>query len=359
MLDPSGCIYIDLAATPGQENKKSIIIQSHMDMVVTVASDNTSFDPAQSPIDLVYDEQSGEIHSKDYKTNIGADNGQGLGFSLALAKHTKDFQHGPIRLLFTYDEETTFEGAKKLDASVLNADYFINFDTSKVGVCRNGCAGDFSINFDKKYVAVAPTEKNASENLTIKLDGLKGGHSGMDIALPRASASSIITSYLNEMKDKVVHFRLVSIDCGTAFNAIPSSFTLTLNINKKNEEEAKRVFDEVVEKFKKEKTDDTNFNYQFSINNATGNFPSKQDSEKILDVLNCIPNGVIDMGSNNTVKTSCNLGIIKLNEGKLHCSALFRSSDNDVLKDKANEITETLKSKKIDLTIGEGDKDPA
>lgn len=127
-LDKSGCIYIDIPATAGKENFKNIIIQGHMDMVINAKEDYKEFDPKTTPIELEYNEDTGEIHSKDYKTNIGADDGQGLGLCLAIAKHQNEFEHGPIRLLFTYDEETTFAGAKALDASLLNADYLINFD---------------------------------------------------------------------------------------------------------------------------------------------------------------------------------------------------------------------------------------
>lgn len=359
ILDPSGCIYIDVAATPGKDNFKNIIIQGHMDMVINTSEDYKNFDAKTSPIEWTLNEETGEMHSKDYKTNIGADDGMGLGLCMAIAKHQSDFEHGPIRLLFTYDEETTFEGAKAINADVLDANYLINFDFDWVGECVIGCSGSIVINFDKKYATTAPTEKGASENLTIKLDNLKGGHSGSDINKPRTNASSIIIRYLEELQNNTIHFRIASIDCGEANNMIADSFTLTLNINKKHEENAKNIFNNIADKIKEEFPEDNEFTYQIDVSEAGGSFPSKQDSDKILDVLKTIPSGVIEKKSEDDIITSCNLGVIKLENGILHCDALFRSSNNDVLKEEAKTISNDLKDKKIQIEIKDEDIDAA
>lgn len=92
---------------------------------------------------------------------------------------------------------------------------------------------------------------------------------------------------------------------------------------------------------------------------ANGMFPSKQDSEKILDAIQAIPNGVIEKKSENEVITSCNLGVIKLENGVLHCDALFRSSDNNTLNEKAKEISNSLKEKKIQIEIKDEEIDAA
>lgn len=361
VLDSSGCIYIDLPSTQGHESDKNLIIQGHLDMVVNTRDDYKEFNPLTTPIEIEYNEETGEVHSKDYKTNMGADNGQAVALGMALAKYQNNFEHGPIRILFTYDEETTMEGSNLLSADLLNADYLINFDAPRSGVACIGAAGDFPIEFTKQYIKDKPTEKNASENMTINVTNLKGGHSGLDINRGRNSSSAFLIKYLNELRDNAIHFRLVSIDCGEMKNSIPDSFTLTLNINKKHEEEAKEVFNKLAEQLKKDCPDDAEFTYDITISQASGMFPSQQDSEKIQNALNALPNGVIKM--NDTYKTlvesSCNIGVIKLNDGLLYTSSMYRSSDSEVLKTKPKEISDELKTYKIDYKLSDDYDSPA
>lgn len=360
-VDSSGCIYIDVPASTGHEKDKNIILQSHMDMVVTSIPEYTTFNKNTDAIDAVYDKEAGEIHSRDFKTSLGADDGEGIGLCLAISKNENAFEHGPIRLLFTYDEETTMEGAKSLNADVLNADYLINFDNSPCGLCATSSAGVLPIEFTKKYPCAAPTEKGASKNMTIKVDGLIGGHAGYDIAKNRNSASAFMLRYLNELKDNSIHFRLVSIDCGQAHNAIPSNFTLVLNINKKHEEQATNIFNDLCNKLKKEYSDDAEFNSDIQISEASGNFPSQQDSEKIQDVLNYLPNGLIEKDKKypDSAAKSCNIGIVKLNDGQFYCRASYRSSDVDDIKNKLEQFPKDLKSFKIDCNISPDSVNPA
>lgn len=356
-LDSSGCVYYDLPATSGHEKDKNILFQVHMDMVATADKNYKEFDPETSPIDLVFDKDTQIFHSKDYKTNIGADDAQGMCLALALSKLQKNYEHGPIRIIFTYDEETTFEGVNKLDANILNGDYLINFDSNPVGFAAIGSTGNFPIKFSKKYATAGPTEKGASENMTIIVKDLKGGHSGTDINLGRNSASAFLIKYLNILTDEKIHFRIASIKEDFLFNVIPSSFELTLNINKKHEEEAKTKFEELAKELKQKFPNDANFNYDISINEASGMFPSQQDSEKILEVLNVIPNGVIKVSEKNNeeVISSCNIGGLNLENGILTIDSLFRSTDNEILANENSEIQNKLKSLKIDMQTEEGD----
>lgn len=349
-LDSSGCIYIDVPASVGHEQDKNLILQAHMDMVVTTDPSYTNFDKATTGIDAVYDKEAGMIYSRDRKTSLGADDGQGLGLCLAIAKNDTKFEHGPIRLLFTYDEETTMQGAKTVSADVINADYFINFDNSPCGFAATSAAGVLPIEFTKKYPTAAPTEKGASQNMTFKVDGLKGGHAGTDIEKGNASASVILTKYLNELKDKKIHFRIVSIDCGQAHNAIPTNMTLTLNVNKKHEEEARQAFEDVCNQIKKECPNDNGLNSEIAITDASGMFPSQQDSEKIQDILNCLPNGIIEKDEKykDVVSKSCNVGIIRFGDGQLYVRASYRSSDNQDMEDVRSKMTQNLKALKID-----------
>ena len=360
-LDSSGCIYMDIPATAGHENDKNVILQAHMDMVIATAPDYTTFDKTKDGIDAVYDKEAGTIFSKDHKTSLGADDGEGLGLCLAIAKNDTKFEHGPFRLLFTYDEEQGLGGARLLDASILNADYLINFDNSPCCYAATGASGILPIEFSKKYATAAPTEKGASQNMTFKVEGLKGGHSGYNIADNRTSGSAFMIRYLNELKDNKIHFRIASIDCGEAYNAIPKNFELTLNINKKHEEEATKIFNELADNIKKENPKDVDFTTDIKISEASGVFPSQQDSEKIQDVLNALPNGLIKMSEKykEIPETSCNIGIVQLKDGQLYCRASFRSSNSQTLEETRVNITKDLKALKIDWEIKPEEVDPA
>lgn len=361
ILDSSGCVYIDILPSAGHEKDKNLILQAHMDMVVTTDPSYTNFDKNTTGIDAVYDKEAGTICSRDRKTSLGADDGEGLGLCLAIAKNDTKFEHGPIRLLFTYDEETTMEGAKKLSADVINADYLINFDNSPCCFAATSSAGILPIEFTKKYPTAAPTEKGMSQNMTFKIDGLKGGHAGTDINKGNASASAILTKYLNELTDKKVHFRIVSIDCGQAHNAIPTNMTLTLNINKKHEEEARQAFEDVCNQTKKESQNDSEMNSEITVTDASGMFPSQQDSEKIQNILNCLPNGIIEKDAKykDVVSKSCNIGIVRFSDGQLYVRASYRSSDNQDIQDQRNKITQDLKALKIDWQVSDDAINPA
>ena len=213
-----------------------------------------------------------------------------------------------------------------------------------------GVAQSIPIEFNKKYAAAAPTEKGASENMTITVAGLKGGIAETYIDEGKLSASEFLVSYLNELKDKTIHFRIAAIKCGEKSNVIPNSFTLTLNINKKHEEEAKQAFGSLCEKLKSEHPSDAAFTSQINIEAASGTFPSQQDAEKIQDILSALPNGVVKMNKTykNIIETIGNIAYIELTEGRLNVSAFLRSTDKNELKNQANEISDKLKSFKID-----------
>lgn len=349
-LDPSGCLYIDLKPSAGHENDKNLIIQCHMDMVVTASKDYTEFDPNTTALNMVHDEEKGEIHGRDYKTNIGADDGQGLGLCMSLVKHENDFEHGPLRVLFTYDEETNMDGASKLSPEVLNADYLINFDNPRCGVALVGSAGFFPIEFTKKFNTTGVATNGTTKNLNIKVEKLTGGHSGLEIHLGRISASVFLIQYLNELKNNNIEFRLVSIECGESYNSIPNAFEITININKDNEEKAKEIYSDLENKLKNEHSGDSSFTSEIKVLDASGTYIDQQDSNTARELLSLIPNGITKMSEilKNDVESSNNVGIIRLKDGVLYCKSLFRSSNNETLKEQSQKIVEILKQYKAD-----------
>lgn len=218
-----------------------------------------------------------------------------------------------------------------------------------------GTAENVPIDFNKKYAAAAPTEKGASENMIVQVSGLKGGTAEVYTDEGTISASEFMIKYLNELTNNTMHYRIAGIKCGSDANTIPNSFTLTLNINKKHEENAKKIFSELVSKIKEEYKNETAFTSQISIEPASGEFPSQQDAEKIVNALNALPCGIVAMSKNykGVVETFGNIGIIELNSGQFHCSAVLRSLDKNTLKNTSKELSEKLKESKIDWSAPE------
>lgn len=213
-----------------------------------------------------------------------------------------------------------------------------------------GKAQNMPIEFNKKYAAAAPTEKGQSENMIITVAGLKGGSAEVYLDEGKIFASEFLVNCLNKISDNTIHFRIAGIKCGEKNNVLPTGFTLTLNINKKHETEIKKLINEVADDMKNNHPNDNAFTTTITVEQATGTFPSQQDAEKIVGILNALPNGIVKMNGSykDIIETAGNIGYIDLTEGKLNVSALLRSTNKDTLKKSGNEITESLKSFKID-----------
>lgn len=212
--DCNGNIYFDVPATEGMENLPKIILQGHMDMVGTNEDEN--IDMTNVPINAVLDKDTGEIHSYDYETNIGADDAEGITTMMAIASN-KNIKHGPIRLLFTYEEETTQAGAQAVTEDVIDADYLINIDCGPVGVIVESSAGAITVNYDKTYnVAESP---NMTE-LDCHMYYLLGGHSGVDIDKDIIIAKNLVKNMFNDLDNHNIEYQLSYSKAGKAVNAI-------------------------------------------------------------------------------------------------------------------------------------------
>ena len=213
-----------------------------------------------------------------------------------------------------------------------------------------GKAQNMPIDFNKKYSVATPTEKGQSENMIITVAGLKGGSAEVYLDEGKIFASEFLVNCLNKIGDNTIHFRIAGIKCGEKNTALPSGFTLTLNINKKHEAEIKKLINEVADDMKNNHPNDNAFTTTITVEQASGTFPSQQDTEKIVGILNALPNGIMKMNGSykDIIETIGNIGFIDLTDGKLNVSALLRSTNKDTLKKSANEITDSLKSFKID-----------
>lgn len=232
-----GNIWFDVPATKGMENKEKVILQGHYDLVWAFKGQEHKDDP----ITLVKEKDANGktiVHSKDYLTSIGADDGAGIALVLALLQN-KNFKHGPLRVLFTADEETACTGggyiyeedAGKPDSEkIIDSDYLINVDGETEGEIAIGSAGvlqcDFGADFSSE-TGEAIVKDDGMHKYTLTVDGLIGGHSGIDINKNGGNAikiaNQIISKFCTKYNDE--HFYIISYKTPNlakdSFNAIP------------------------------------------------------------------------------------------------------------------------------------------
>lgn len=209
-VDKVGNVIIKKPASQGMENRKTVILQAHLDMVHQKNSD-TDFDFAAQGIEMYVD--GDWVRARG--TTLGADNGLGVATIMAILE-SGDIAHPAIEALFTIDEETGMTGAKGLDATNLSGEILLNLDTEDDDEIGIGCAGGIDITASKPYETVKPSETASAYKISVK--GLQGGHSGMDIHRGFGNANKIMNRILFSVREEM---EIGSVDGGGLRNAIP------------------------------------------------------------------------------------------------------------------------------------------
>jgi dipeptidase D len=209
--DAAGNLLIKVPPTPGYENAPIIVIQCHTDMVCEKTPDSTH-DFSNDPIKNIID---GDWLRAD-NTTLGADNGIAIALAMAVADD-ESIAHPPLELLFTVDEETGLNGAKKLEPGFIEGRVLLNVDSETEGIFTVGCAGGKHTHISRKLTLKDLAEKSQIFNLNIS--GLHGGHSGIDIIKQRASANKILARTLHQSAI-ACDIQMISLKGGSAHNAI-------------------------------------------------------------------------------------------------------------------------------------------
>lgn len=313
-------IVMKVPATKGYESAPLLIIQGHVDMVCE-KNKGTEHDFDNDPIKLVRD---GEWMRAE-GTTLGADNG--IGVAAGLAAVTDDsLTHGPLELLFTVDEETGLTGANNLSKNLLEGKTLLNCDSEEDGAFYVGCSGgqDTVGIYDIEWAEV----KNDLTPFELTVNGLKGGHSGLDVANGRANAIKLLARLLLELTD--VDYRIVEINGGSKRNAIPREAEVTLLIKDSDEAKVKKIADDFVnEALLEYKVNDGGLKVE--LNKKDGNYDKafrRKFAQKILHVLNVIPHGIMAMSPDipDLVETSTNLATVFTEGEKLRIGTSQRSS---------------------------------
>lgn len=208
--DACGNLIVEKESSAGCEDWPTTILQAHMDMVC-VSADGVAYDKYKDPIRLVED----GAYLKADGTSLGADDGIGVAVIMVILKDTS-LMHGPLRAIFTVEEETSMRGASQLDAKWLDGDYLINCDSEEVDTITVSSAGGMHI--DVRLTCERTARQIGTTVCQVEVGGLIGGHSGVDIHKNRANAILVMADLLSQL-DGV---RLIRLDGGMARNAIPA-----------------------------------------------------------------------------------------------------------------------------------------
>lgn len=222
--DAAGNVLARKRATPGREGAPTVALQSHVDMVCE-KNEGTVHDFSRDPIDVYLD--GDQVRARG--TTLGADDGMGVAASLAVLA-SGDLVHGPIEALFTVDEETGLSGAQALRPGWLRARYLLNLDSEQEGELTIGCAGGLDSVATRKVARVSPVSPGTGRQpVRLKLFGLKGGHSGIDIAAGRANAIQLLGKALAAVA-RARPLELVSVSGGSKRNAIPREASAVVRV---------------------------------------------------------------------------------------------------------------------------------
>ena len=318
-IDQAGNLVVHVAATAGMEKKPMVILQGHMDMVCEKNSD-TKHDWDNDALKLKI---NGE-YLNAVGTTLGADNGIGLCAALALIED-KTAKHGPLEMLFTVDEETGLTGAFALKDDLLTGRTLINLDTEEWGAIYVGCAGGA----ETKITMPLETEaipKNYGP-VKLKLTGLHGGHSGVDIHLQRANAIKCLARTI-WAANRLMELRLVSIMGGNKHNAIPREAEAVVVVKKSDKARLKDIVkkQEVAMKGEFVKVDPE---LKITVEDSdVKDMLAVPKSIAVIALLNALPHGVLVKSYDipDLIETSVNLAIVNTEGGKLEVTMSSRSS---------------------------------
>ncbi len=357
-------VLIKVPATQGYEDSPILVLQGHMDMVCAKSKDS-EHDFSRDPIKCVYD---GDWLRGD-GTSLGADNGIALAIGLVLSEAGKngEIEHPPLELLFTVDEETGLTGASGFEAGFIEGKLLLNLDSEEEGVFIAGCAGG------QNSLIILPVEwelfdyekEGGFDLFRLLVEGLEGGHSGVEIHRQRANAIQLLIRTLAELKMKIgaESIRLVLLSGGSVHNAIPNSSEAFVVLDKSKIEKTEETVSELWKTFKAEyaKTDSElilNFK-EIDVKAVFETSGSKilrkgvpddrvfslKSEEKFIGLLLGMPHGVYRLSDviSGFVETSNNLATVRTTEKEVKIVSSQRSSHMSRLAEITGKIEAVAK----------------
>lgn len=318
--DDVGNVIIKKPATQGMENRKTVVLQSHLDMVCQKNND-VQFDFDTQGIQMFID-TDGFVKAKG--TTLGADNGIGVATIMAVLE-SKDIEHPAIEALFTIDEETGMTGAIGLDESVLSGEILLNLDTEEDDELTISCAGGMDVTATKSYL---PVNLNSEfDFFKVDIKGLKGGHSGGDIQLGLGNSNKLLARFLNES----LRFKsqIVKMESGGLRNAIPREGHFIIAVPKSENSNAKSALEKLKSDVENEfKPIEPNIQIEISSVDSAKQAASFEDTQKLSQALMSAYNGVYRMSPEmaGVTETSNNVANVVVDDKEMKILCLSRSA---------------------------------
>ncbi|MCK9255407.1 MAG: aminoacyl-histidine dipeptidase, partial [Bacteroidales bacterium] len=346
--DKIGNVLIKKPASKGFENRKSVVLQSHVDMVCE-ANRDTVIDFDNDPITPYID---GEwVKAKG--TSLGADDGIGMAASLAILTDN-NLSHGPIECLFTVDEETGLTGAFEIEEGFFESKILLNLDSEDEGEIFIGCAGGIDLVANFAFTKENILKDSIAYKFTV--NGLQGGHSGDEIHKGFGNSNKIANRFLNIINEKF-NARLSVFDGGNKRNAIPREAEFIFTINKEFEQDLQKEF----EVFRKNIINEiiiTEKNINLSLSSET--MPEfvidLKTQNNLINAIYACPHGVHAWSPAipDFVETSNNLASVKFIDNKIQVVTSQRSSVESGKKDINNMVKSVFVLAGADIEIGDG-----
>ncbi len=327
----------------GNAQGEPLILQGHIDMVCQKETDCTK-DMEKEGLDIYVDGD----YVKAHKTTLGGDDGIAVAMMLALLDKS-DIKHPRLEAVFTVDEETGMYGAAAIELGMLKGKRMLNIDSEEEGIFTVSCAGG---NMTRVNVEVDYTDC-LSSSYEIKVSGLTGGHSGVEIDKKRANANVLMARILMTLKE-MTDFKLISVDGGTKDNAI--CVESVARVSTDNEKVLQDICSTMEKTFKNEYSA-TEKNLKISVVKCECDKMMNEESTKaVVSFLGCAPNGIFEMSAeiDSLVQTSLNIGTVKTDETGVCVGFCVRSSIN-TQKEMLTQRIKTLAEITGGTVIVEGD----
>jgi len=334
-VDEAGNVIIKKPASKGMEDRTTVVLQSHLDMVHQKNSD-TQFDFDTQGIDMFVD--GDWVKAKG--TTLGADNGIGVASIMSLLA-SADIAHPPIEALFTIDEETGMTGAKALKGGLLDGSIMLNLDTEEDNELTIGCAGGIDVTATGNYKQVVP---GLSKGFRLHVKGLTGGHSGVDIHKGRGNANKIMNRLLFELANNF-QIGVAAIDGGSLRNAIPRESNAVIAVADDKVSNVKKVVSEFNVTLKNENSfTDPNLEISIEETDAPASVLDFDFQHKFLRAVYACPNGIYRMTPSieGLVQSSNNVARVLVKDGSYTVQCLTRSSVDSEKSDLAQAISATF-----------------
>lgn len=331
-------VVIKKKATPGYENSPAVVLQGHMDMVCE-KNIGTEHDFTKDPLKLrIVDDM---IYATG--TTLGSDNGIAVAMGLAILA-SNEYQHPPLELLVTTSEETGMDGAMALDPKNVIGRTIINIDSEEEGTLLVSCAGGVTAK-----TTIPAAWEVVDTNLIpyiIRIRGLKGGHSGMEIDKERGNSNKLMGRILMSILSEI-DFRLSSLKGGSKRNAIPRETDVVILVRAEDKALVEKKVSECEELFKTElRTSDPDVRIELEVlPSLPPEMLSKESTNNVVNYLYLVINGVTSMSMDikGLVESSLNLGVISTHKDSVEFISSIRSSVRSLKKELYNRLVVTAK----------------